>query len=341
MDSVNEVRLASLVAERLQHMGFVVDDAAASADSSADLVVTWPDGGHVFAVDVKLHAPRGLPRRRAAMSDGAVQGRWILALPHVTRGEGADLRASGVRYVDSGGNAWIDAPGLTLWIEGRKPAFELRGGLEKPSRAFRPTGLRVLFVVLCEERLLNASQREIAAAAGVSLGAVSNTFTDLRNSGLLRESRGRRVLPDRRRLSQTWVEHYVSTLRPSLHERRVDGPDPRWWVTEEAANVVRRTDMQFGGETALERSAAGLRAEETVLYGPPPWQDIVRELRMPMSGEGRVVLRERFWASELCGGELGVPPLLIMADAVASGDERQIESAEQLFGGSHEFARTR
>ena len=35
---------------------------------------------------------------------------------------------------------------------------------------------------------------------------------------------------------------------------------------------------------------AGLRAEETVLYRTPPWQDIVRRVRMPVSAQGRVVL---------------------------------------------------
>ena len=73
---------------------------------------------------------------------------------------------------------------------------------------------------------------------------------------------------------------------------------------------------------------AGLRAEETVLYRTPPWPDIVRRVRMPVSAQGRVVLRERFWAPEGLGGDLTVPPLLIRADAVASGDGRQMEIAE-------------
>ena len=64
---------------------------------------------------------------------------------------------------------------------------------------------------------------------------------------------------------------------------------------------------------------AGLRAEETVLYRTPPWPDIVRRVRMPVSAQGRVVLRERFWAPEGLGGDLTVPPLLIRADA---GGER-------------------
>src|SRR5699024_7224765 len=55
---------------------------------------------------------------------------------------------------------------------------------------------------------------------------------------------------------------------------------------------------------------------------------IVRRVRMPVSAQGRVVLRERFWAPEGLGGDRTVPPLLIRADAGASGGGRQMEIAE-------------
>lgn len=345
MDNVNRSAVESVLAERLQHMGFEVEAPENGADSGADLVATWPDRGQRFLIDVKMRAPRVPHARRVERADDGDLAHWVLALPHVTRNEGEELRRRGIQYVDSGGNARIEAPGLSLWIEGRKPTYELRAGIERPSRAYRPAGLRVLFVLLSARELLNAPQREIAAAAGVSLGAVSNTMSDLRSSGTLGESRGKHVMTDPHQLAQTWIGHYVSTLRPSLEERRVDGPGPRWWATTEAADDARRGGMQFGGESALERLDAGLRAEETLLYGQPPWQDIVRQLKMPVSAQGRVVLRERFWDPERLGGEPVVPPLLIRADAAASGDERQIEiaegMAERMSGGCHELEQSR
>lgn len=324
MDSVNSPQLVSLIAERLRELGFEVEEPRRKAPRP-DLLAIWPDQGQHFSVLVNLRAPHDVPWRDAGAAE-----RRILALPHVSPGEGAKLRARGTQYVDSGGNAWINVPGLTVWIEGRKPAYKPRAGIERPSRAFRPTGLKVIFALLCTRHLQDAPLREIASAAGVSLGAVSNTLTELRDSGLLAESRGRRFLTDRQRLTERWIEHYVSTLRPTLSERRVDGPEPRWWMTDEGKDVTHRLHMQLGGESALQHLGLGLRAGETVLYGAPPWQGIVLELKMPPSAEGRVVLRERFWDAEILGGKAVVPSLLVYADAIASGDERQIEIAKEL-----------
>lgn len=341
MERVNNSVLQSIIVERLQHMGFDIDGAGRRGDSGADVSVIWPERGQRFLVDIKGHAPRTEHQLRAVQAGDSNSAGRILALPHVTRGQGEKLRNGGVQYIDSGGNAWIEAPGLTVWIEGRRPSYELRAGVDRPSRAFRPVGLQVVFVLLSDVELVNAPQREIAAVAGVSLGAVSNTMAELRSSGMLGEARGERILTDRRRLVESWIGHYASTLRPSLEERRVDGPGPRWWMTSDATELVRRTGLQFGGESALEELDAGLRAEETVLYGSPPWLDVVRELRMPTSAQGLVVLRECFWDSERLGGQLTVPPLLILADAVASGDERQVEIAETRFGDLHELTQIR
>lgn len=341
MEIVNSPVLQGIIVEHLQHMGFDIDSVGRRGDSGADVSVIWPERGQRFLVDIKEHAPRTEHQLRAIQAGGSDPAGRILALPHVTRGQGEKLRNGGIQYIDSGGNAWIDVPGLTVWVEGRRPSYELRAGVDRPSRAFRPAGLQVLFVLLGDLELVNAPQREIAAVAGVSLGAVSNTMAELRSSGMLGEVRGKRILTDRRRLVESWIGHYASTLSPSLEERRVEGPDPRWWMTSDATDLVRRTRLQFGGESALEELDAGLRAEETVLYGPPPWRDVVRELRMPASAQGRVVLRERFWDPERLGSQLTVPPLLIVADAVASGDERQIEIAQTRFGDTDELAQIR
>lgn len=81
---------------------------------------------------------------------------------------------------------------------------------------------------------------------------------------------------------------------------------------------------------------AGLRAEETVLYRTPPWPDIVRRVRMPVSAQGRVVLRERFWAPEGLGGDLTVPPLLIRADAGRAGMDVRWRSPRGMVERRHE-----
>src|SRR5690606_24329042 len=52
---------------------------------------------------------------------------------------GDELRAQGVAYLDRGGNAWLQAPGLRILITGRKPAT---GRTRRPG--MRGTDIRLL-----------------------------------------------------------------------------------------------------------------------------------------------------------------------------------------------------
>lgn len=335
MESVNtgvSGELEAAIGDQLRRLGFIVQRTRALTEPRADLCARWPDGKRDFMVELLSRVPPSSAGIRWPDKHVKPSGRRVLGVPHVTPGAAERLRARGVPFVDSGGNAWISEPGLHIWVEGRRPSVAERPGGQRVTRPFRPTGLRVLFVVLAAPHLLDAPLREIAIAAGVSLGAVSNTLRGLEEAGHLGSARKRRVLRDPARLSSTWMEHYVSTLRPTLAERRVAGPAARWWASEEAESAVLEAGMQFGGESVLARRTTRYRAEETVLFGKPPWSPLIRRLRMPMDDDGRVVLRERFWEPHLVGDAPEVPPLLVHAEALASRDERQIEIADMIFG---------
>lgn len=333
MTGVNEAALCEHISGRLAEMGFHVLPDGQTARGRVDLVATAGDPPQEFAIELALGSARAachlVTRQAVEVNQGGAR-QQVLGLSHVTPADGEFLRRHEVNYVDSGGNAWIEAPGVKIWVEGRRPELVARADADRPSRAFRPVGLRVVFILLVSPDLLQSSMREIAGAAGVSLGAVSNTMTDLKDASLLGEVRRRRVLPDPRRLMQRWIEHYISGLRPDLEERRVAGPEPTWWASQEGTDLMAAHDCQLGGEVALNWMKTGLRPGETLLYGEPPWKGLVRELRMPPSADGNVILRQRFWNADELRMHRAAPPLLVYADAIASGDARQIEMAKEM-----------
>ena len=136
MEHVNMSALESIIADQLQGMGFELEAVEGHNSPGAD-----PDGGQRFLVDVKTRARHsvyeacGKDRRRCpcALDPGA-------SSRDTPWGIGAS--SQGGQCIDSGDNAWIEGRGLTLWADGRRPVHEARAGLERPSRAFRPAGLR-------------------------------------------------------------------------------------------------------------------------------------------------------------------------------------------------------
>jgi hypothetical protein len=127
----------------------------------------------------------------------------VLITPYVTPQQAEKLRQANVQFLDGAGNAFLNQPPLYVFVKGNRPVEINSGG--RATRAFTATGLRVLFALLCNPALASAPYREIAAAAGASLGAVSQALDDLKNAGYLfgRGARGR-ALANHRELLRRW-----------------------------------------------------------------------------------------------------------------------------------------
>lgn len=329
MSTVNDSLLATTVAQHLSLLGVEVD-----ASGGSRLRARVPVRTGVLDAVVELHETDG-----AVAPPRASEVPVIVAQRHIPTGLGRRYRQSDVCYIDSGGNAWLTFPGFVVHVQGCSPAYELRPGRERPSRAFRPAGLRVVFALLTRPQLLSATVREIAAASTVSVGAGQAALRDLEAEGFLHKGRQPdiRVLSDRSRLLKRWVPGYVTELRPRLLEVDLVGPPPTWWMDHHARGVA--GDGQIGGEAALAILGYGLRPLITTLYGDEPWHDIRRAGRLTRGAPSNVTLRQRFWSPDVEGREPLVPRLLIYADAVASDDPRQLEVAEAMRRDDEELRR--
>lgn len=331
--TVNALEAALLA--RLDELGLAVRRTHVR-DRDADLSIELPtrDGPRTAFLDVKSsESPVSLAHYAHQLSDSATH--VIIGQRHIPNGLGRRYRAGGLNYIDSGGNAWISAPGYLVNVEGRKPAIARTPGRERPSRALSPTGLQVVFALLVRPDLVASPLRHIAAAAEVSLGATQGAVEDLKSQGFIFSTGGKRALADLPKLADQWVTRFATDLRPRLDETTLQGPEPRWWLS----HLNAKWGSALSGETAMAALGYSIRPETVTLYGQPPWHPVRKAARLRAGELANVSLRQRFWNTDHLGADALAPKLLVYADALASDDSRQIEIAREMRQGDADIRR--
>lgn len=243
------------------------------------------------------------------------------------------LKERGIPFLDAAGNAYIKQPNLLIWIKGQKPAT--KATVIPAGRAFQPTGLQVIFTLLCKPQAVNLPYRELAKMAGVAHGTVGWVIPDLQQLGFVRDlqgKRGTRRLFEHERLLNQWADAYARVLRPRTLIGRyyVAGFEgwKNWPIAEYGA--------LWGAEPAAAMLTDYLRPGELTLYAEKmPSLLAARQKFMKEAGPqhaAAVEVRRRFWnfPGDPEHGNM-VPPLLVYADLLATGDARCLETAKIIY----------
>jgi hypothetical protein len=236
------------------------------------------------------------------------------------------LKAQDVWFLDSTGNAYIKHPRLFIYVKGNKPT-------EKPttraSRAFYPSGLKAVYAFLCNPELVNAPYREIAEIAAVALGTVGWIINDLTQLGFIVDmgSRGRR-LKNKRKLLERWIIGYSEKLRPKLQIGKYKALNPDWWQTTQLTLF----QACWSGEVAADQLTHYLKPEIFTLYLPEKQAiKLILTNKLRKDPAGNIELLKTFWNIDYKTDNPLVNPILIYADLMASGDPRNIETAEIIY----------
>ena len=301
------------------------NDAGHHVDALVRL--TAPGVDQRFVVEVKARltpAKLGIAAHQLAR----LQQKGLIVTDYVNPKMAERLKAMEMAFLDLAGNAYLNAPPLLIYIKGNKPV-ELPHR-KPPTRAFQPTGLKVLFALLCHPDLVNAPYRDIAKAADVALGTVGWVITDLKELGFLVDmgKRGRR-LANKAKLIERWVTAYPEQLRPKLIIGRYKAADQNWW---KQALLHDYPGAYWGGEVAAARLTKYLKPELVTIYTRGKPGALLLANKLKQDPEDDVEILEAFWKTEYewTHGEL-VPPLLIYADLLATGDTRNIETAKIIY----------
>lgn len=258
-------------------------------------------------------------------------GRGVLVTRYVTPQQAEKLRQANVQFVDTAGNAFLNQPPLYVFVTGMRPAENAPRG--KTSRAFSTTGVKVLFVLLCRPALATRPYREIAAAAGVSLGAVSHALDDLKAGGFLfdRGEKGRR-LKNHEELIRRWGEAYTERLRPKLLFSRYTAEHSDWWKDVQVAKMLAKQNACWGGEVAAAKLTGYLMPQVKTIYAPNRLAALQVKFGFRPDKEGDIEILKKFWAFDSDAAHPDMAPaLLVYADLMASGDERNVETARMIY----------
>lgn len=264
---------------------------------------------------------------RTAHEFAADTRQWLLATRHVQAKLMGALRELHVQFIDTAGNAFIDVPPLYVQIQGNRreeKAFEeTKGGM------LGKAGLKLLFALLCKRELCNATYREMAKAAQVALGTAAGVTAELKAQGYLIEMAGQqRRLVRRKELLDKWLTAYKEKLGRKTLIGKFKTAMPELWREAD----VNRFDAQWGGEAAAYRLTHYNKPEVTTIYARKPVNNLTLDLKLRQDKNGDVELRERFWDFETVETDKTVvPPLLVYADLMVTGDPRNIETAKHIY----------
>lgn len=234
-----------------------------------------------------------------------------------------------LQFIDTAGNAYLRQPGLHVLVTGqRRPAWQADFA---PARAAgTTTALRITFLLLCRPDLLNAPYREIAAAAGVALGAVGPALQNLTDRHYLIGGPGKRHWLEPVKLFEEWVVTYPTRLRPKLKARRFTAATPDWWNGAD----LNGTGAFWGAEVAADKLTKRLKPATCTLYVHP---DLARQFmataaqryRLRADPKGNTEILQTFWTFPPDPRWPDVVPApLVFADLVATLDPRNLEIAE-------------
>jgi hypothetical protein len=231
------------------------------------------------------------------------------------------------------GNAYIKLPNLLIWIKGQKPAA--KAIVAPVGRSFQPTGLQVIFTLLCNPQAINLPYRDLAKMAGVAHGTVGWVIPDLQQLGFLRDlkgKRGTRRLFEHERLLNQWADAYARVLRPrNLIGRYYVAGFEGWKLWP-----IGKHEVLWGGEPAAAMLTEYLRPGEMTLYAEKMPSLLAARQKFKKEAEpghrAAVEVRSRFWhfPNDPEYNNL-VPPLLVYADLLATGDARCIETAKIIY----------
>jgi len=279
-----------------------------------------------FAVEVKARVTRATVGIKQLDLFNREE-KTLLITEYVTPPIADQLKELNIFFIDTAGNVYINEPPLYVFIKGNKPQITLKAETQK--RLFKPGGLRVVFALLNNPEMINKPYRDIAKAAGVALGTIGWLIRDLKEMGFCIEiGKRNRKLMDLEKLLKRWVEAYPEQLRPKLIKERFETTNHNWWKEIN----IKEYGACWGGEVAAANLTGYLKPAKVTIYTNEPFGKLVLKHKLIKAEQGNIEILTPFWnfKYEIENRDI-VPPILVYADLMATGDRRNIEAARIIY----------
>lgn len=333
-------RLLGAARERLREFGIALETESPDTlrlvphiDANIDAIVTLSraEAKAPYAVVVKE------PMTLSSLAHGAFPTfpyPLLIIGDRISRRSAAAFRNAGVQFVDALGNAFITFGSVFVEVHGRTEpidhASESSRRVARPQHSaniFSPRRSQVILALLTWSELSTATVREVANAAGVSVGQAHDALAQLEQSGFL--------VPASRRLDRAdelldyWTAAYPTGLGRRLEIANYHG-DPARPISRPNAEQPIYLSGESAEGTDIARPAT-LTVYLDVLDRKLP---IMNRWSSSSDRIPNVFVRHKFWVSPRSHEESpstkgqNAPWPLVYADLVAAGDARLGEVAK-------------
>jgi hypothetical protein len=308
---------------------------------NAKLVLRTNAGQFVYFVEVKraVSAP-GLEHLFLQLERYAqgTKAKPLLLSNYISPNLAERLIRGGVNFADAAGNVYLNWPGkLHIEIQGRKPKQIAEA---KGERLSQPSGLKVLYALLTQASEDLGAYREIAKASGVALGSIAWIARELKAKGyLVQRGRDRWRLTQKRRLLDLWVGGYGARLRPNLLIGRYQPGEADLEQTTrvlESELTNKKISWALTGGFAADVLTRHFLGEQLSFFAAEWPLDLTRRLKWLPSEHGSVIVLRKF--SPLVTFNMELPtsrpvahPLLVYAELIFQGREREVETARIVY----------
>jgi hypothetical protein len=235
-----------------------------------------------------------------------------------------ELRENRVNYLEGNGNVYINTDNLFLYIDTNEITKTQK---EKGNRAFTKTGLKVIFQFLLNPKLINQTQREIAAITNVALGNIPLIINGLLETNLIvRLNKNEYIINNYEELLNKWITEFEQTLKPTLFKQRfrLQNRNQDW------KTILLNTDKTvWGGEPAGDIITNHLRPEKFTLYTKETTKEMIINYKLLPDDEGEIAVYDMFWDNDY--NKNTAPNELVYADLMITDDKRCKETAKLIF----------
>lgn len=249
----------------------------------------------------------------------------VIIADYLTQKTSNIFRENSINYIDAAGNCFIKTDQILILVDGRR-----RTAKEKttPARAFQETGLKLLLVLISDPEALQLSYRALAEKTGISLGSVSNVLEELEKEKYLLRTKNKRVMRNREELLERWVISYKDILQPRCFRKKMKAVVDFDIDTIKSSNEL---DLFFGGEPGGQILTNQLIPKDYIIYTNEGINELAKKMKLVPSEDGNILIYEKFWTTKLpVKKEHVAPPLVVYADLINSGNERNIETAKLI-----------
>ncbi len=237
------------------------------------------------------------------------------------------LKQEEINYIDLAGNVFLRLGNNIIYVDGKKDKKLKKAYIT--DRAFNKAGLILIFHLLHQKDYLNRPYREIANTLGIALGNVTYIVNSLTELGYIRKIEKQKYkLQNMEDLLQKWVQYYPLKLKPNLHlgDFKPWGFNIRDWKTFKLEPEI----ALWGAEPAANLLTNYLVPAALTIYTNKNRQEIIINLKLIPETTGILNVYKKFWEFK-DDDKKTVPPILIYADLMNTGDPRNIETAQKIY----------